>query len=52
MITLPKRVRLLKVLHTHLYDEVKEKLATDKEIRSLRYLDKKIGDYYMRESTK
>jgi hypothetical protein len=48
MIQIPRRIRLYKACHAHLYSEVKEKLATDKEIRALRHLDKKVSDYYVR----
>lgn len=45
---LPKRIRLLQTCREHLYNEVKKTLATDKEIRALREMDKRIGDYYLR----
>lgn len=47
--TLPKRIRLLKVLHAHLYSEVKETLASDKEIRNLKLLDSKVERYYLKQ---
>lgn len=46
---LPKRIRLIKVLHAHLYGEVKGTLATDKEIRALRNLDNKIEGFYLKQ---
>lgn len=46
---IPKRIRLLKVLHAHLYSEVKETLATDKEIRNLKQLDSKVERYYLKQ---
>lgn len=40
--TLPRRIRLLQVCKTHLYNEVKQTLATDKELRSLHGLNTRI----------
>jgi hypothetical protein len=45
-ICIPKRIRLVKACRDHLYSEVKRTLATDKEIRSLKFMDKKISDWY------
>jgi hypothetical protein len=44
--TLPKRIRLLKVLHSHLYDRVKNTLATDKEIRHLQSINEALKHKY------
>jgi hypothetical protein len=45
--TPPKRIRLLSACRDHLYNEVKRTLATDKEIRTLWQLDKRVSDYYV-----
>jgi hypothetical protein len=45
---LPKRIRLKKACREHLYNQVKKTLATDKEIRTLRELDRKVSEYYER----
>lgn len=50
--TPPKRIRLLSACRDHLYNEVKRTLATDKEIRSIRHLDKKIGDWWVKQVDK
>lgn len=52
MIELPKRIRLKQACRDHLYDEVKRTLATDKEIKTLRELDKKVSEYYVRQVKK
>lgn len=46
----PKRIRLIKACRNHLYHEVKVTLATDREIRNLRSLDKRVGDWYERQA--
>lgn len=47
---IPKRIRLVKACRDHLYSEVKRTLATDKEIRSLKLMDKKIDDWYIKQT--
>lgn len=42
MNTIPRRLRLLQECYNHLYSEVKITLATDKEIRDLKYLSNSI----------
>lgn len=49
---IPKRIRLLKNCKDHLYSEVREKLATDKEIRSLKEMNKRIENYYVKQTEK
>lgn len=44
--TLPKRIRLLKSVKDHLYNEVKVKLATDKEVKDLKNLASRIKRYH------
>jgi hypothetical protein len=46
---LPKRIRLAKACHSHLYNEVKTTLATDKEIKALKHLSGKVENYYLRQ---
>lgn len=48
--TIPKRIRLLQACRNHLYGEVKRTLATDKEIRALKYLDGKVEKYYVKQT--
>jgi hypothetical protein len=48
---LPKRIRLLKVVQSHLYGEVKTTLATDKEIRSLKDMNRRLENYYVKQTT-
>jgi hypothetical protein len=48
--TLPRRIRLLQACKTHLYNEVKQTLATDKEIRAIRNMDDRISKYYIRQT--
>lgn len=45
--TIPRRLRLLQECHNHLCSEVKITLATDKELRALRYLGDKIERGYV-----
>jgi hypothetical protein len=52
MMTLPKRIRLMKSCYNHLYGEVKRTLATDKEIRSMRELQSRIEKAYMNQAKK
>ncbi len=46
----PKRIRLAINCRDLLYSEVKNKLATDREIKALKFLDKKVSDYYVRQT--
>jgi len=47
--TPPKRIRLKEACRNHLYNEVKVTLANDKEIRTIRELDKKVSDWWVRQ---